>query len=191
MNWKRMLIGFAVGVPILGLLVFGLTRDPRVIPSPMPGQPAPAFELRALDTGEPVRLEDMAGQVVVLNFWASWCGPCRVEHPNLTAAAEAYRDRGVRFLGLLYNDRPASARDWLDRLGEAYPTLIDDRSRTAIDYGVYGVPETFVIDRTGKVRYKKTGPIQLSRDFLELQAVLETILAEPVDGTRPSGAGTP
>jgi cytochrome c biogenesis protein CcmG/thiol:disulfide interchange protein DsbE len=186
MNWKRAFVGIGVGAPVVALLAWGLTQDPREVPSTMPGQAAPPFSLRTLDGADTVRLAELAGEVVVLNFWASWCIPCRAEHGQLTAVANAYRDRGVRFLGLVWDDRPAAARAFLDELGEVYPSLMDDGTKTAIDYGVYGVPETFVIDHVGKVRFKKVGPIL---DAYELSAVLEPILAERAGAATPGAGG--
>lgn len=186
MSWKRALAGFAVALPIVALLLYGLSRDPREIPSPLPGRDAPPFALRTLEKGDTVTLADLRGEVVVLNFWASWCIPCRYEHPHLLAASELYGHLGVRFLGLLYQDTPGNARAWLAELGEAYPSLLDDRSRAAIEYGVTGVPETFVIDQEGKVRYKKVGPVTLD----ELRAAIDPLVngataAAELEGSRP------
>jgi cytochrome c biogenesis protein CcmG/thiol:disulfide interchange protein DsbE len=180
MNWKRSLIGLAIALPIIALLVNGLRQNPRALPSTMPGKDAPTFALPMLEADDTIRLADHRGEVVVLNFWASWCLPCRVEHPDLLQAARLYQARGVRFYGLLYNDIPRNALAWLDELGSVYPSLLDDGTRTAIDYGVTAVPETFVIDRSGKVRFKKVGPVELA----ELRQVIEPILRE----TSPTAA---
>ena len=97
---------------------------------------------------------------MVLNFWASWCLACRDEHADLSNTAKAYHDRGVRFYGLLYNDRAPFGVKWIEEMGgQSYPSLLDPGSRTAIDYGLYGVPETFIVTGSGRVIYKHTGPI--------------------------------
>jgi cytochrome c biogenesis protein CcmG/thiol:disulfide interchange protein DsbE len=185
MNWKRSLVGCAIAVSILALLVYGMRHDPRALPNVLTGRSAPGFALVTLESGDTVRLADLAGQVVVLNFWASWCFPCRQEHPQLLAAEQLYRGQGVRFLGLIYQDTRGNARAWLEELGATYPSLIDDGTRTAIEYGVTGPPETFVIDRQGTVRHKRLGP-WMTLD--ELRAVLDPLVVEPAKtalGTEP------
>jgi cytochrome c biogenesis protein CcmG, thiol:disulfide interchange protein DsbE len=177
MNWKRVGVNLALIGPIIGLLAFGLTRDPRSIPSPMPGQPAPEFLLAVMDdpmfaeTGlDSASLAAHRGDVVVVNFWASWCLPCRQEHDALSRVATRYRDRGVQFYGILYNDSEPNALRWLREMGgQAYPALLDPGARTAISYGLYGVPETFVIGRDGKVAFKHIGPVtdEILNDFIE------------------------
>jgi cytochrome c biogenesis protein CcmG/thiol:disulfide interchange protein DsbE len=102
----------------------------------------------------------MHGQVVVLNFWASWCLTCREEHATLTEAARRYAGRPVQFLGVLYNDQPAAGTEWIGEMGgQSYPSVDDPGARTAIDYGVYGPPETFFVDAGGRVAYKQIGPV--------------------------------
>ncbi|MGQ0561434.1 MAG: TlpA family protein disulfide reductase [Gemmatimonadota bacterium] len=161
-----------MALPIVLLLGYGLTRDPRLIVSPLPGREAPAFALPTLESGASITLADLRGQIVVVNFWASWCIPCREEHPVLIEAAQKYGPRGVRFIGIAYNDRPEDSKRWLDELGRAYPSLIDAGARTAIDYGVSGVPETFMVDRNGVVAFKKFGPITRA----ELRTKLDSLL---------------
>ena len=194
MSWKRagmaMLI---VGIPLLMLFAFGLRRgDPRLIPSPLVGLPAPDFALPvvALEaspggdlTGDTVRLSDVRGDVVVLNFFASWCGPCRVEHRGLTRTAERYRDRGVRFYGVVYNDTPAAVRTYVRQLGgQSYPALLDPGQLVAIDYGLVGVPETFFIDREGVVRRKVFSAVTEA----QLVEEIESLLAESAGGESTS-----
>jgi cytochrome c biogenesis protein CcmG, thiol:disulfide interchange protein DsbE len=161
-RWNRALLTFAFSVPAIALLAFGMTRDPRALPSTLPGRPAPDFELAVLDDSA-TRVATLAGhrgEVVVLNFWASWCVSCRSEHPHLSRVATRYEGRGVHFYGVLYSDRPANATRYIrDRGGQSYPTLLDPGTRTAIDYGLYGVPETFFIGRDGVVAHKHVGPV--------------------------------
>jgi cytochrome c biogenesis protein CcmG/thiol:disulfide interchange protein DsbE len=148
-------IGFLV---LAVLLALGLTMDPKEIPSPFIDKPAPAFSLPRLHQPEQtISPADLKGQVWVLNVWASWCVSCRAEHEiigKLAATGEA------PVVGLNYKDEPAEARTWLRRLGDPYFTSAMDRSGdVGIDWGVYGVPETFVIDKAGIVRYKHIGPV--------------------------------
>ncbi|MGQ0815748.1 MAG: TlpA family protein disulfide reductase [Gemmatimonadota bacterium] len=175
MNWKRSLIGLAIAVPFVVLLGYGLTRDPRFIASPLPGREAPAFALPMLEAGDTIELAALRGNVVVVNFWASWCIPCRQEHPVLLDAAQRYADKDVRIIGIAYNDKPEDSKRWLDELGRAYPSLIDNGSRTAIDYGISGVPETFIVNRQGVVAFKKFGPISGA----ELTSKVDSLLALP------------
>lgn len=175
MNWKRSLIGVAIAVPIVLLLGYGLTRDPRAISSPLPGRPAPGFKLAQLENPDSVTLASLKGNVVVVNFWASWCIPCRDEHPVLLEAAARYQPKGVKFVGIAYNDKPHDSKRWLQELGASYPSLVDPGARTAIDYGVTGVPETFILDRQGVVAYKKFGPLTTP----EITQMLDSLLALP------------
>jgi cytochrome c biogenesis protein CcmG, thiol:disulfide interchange protein DsbE len=166
MNWRRAAVGGLVGVPAVALLGFGMTLDPRALPSTLPGKEAPLFALAAMESGESrageriVRPEDLRGEVVVLNFWASWCLACRSEHPSLSRVASRYEGQGVHFYGVLFNDTPASGARYIRMMGgQTYPTLLDPGTRTAIDYGVSGVPETFFIGPDGVVAHKQIGPV--------------------------------
>ena len=148
-----------VGVSLLtALLAFGLGRDPTVINSPLVGHTAPGFALRTLDGSRTVRLADLRGRVVVVNFWASWCAACREEHPSLMAAWERYRDQGVVLIGVDYQDSKKAALQFMQEMGGDWPTVEDPGGRTALDYGVYGVPETFFIGLDGVIRHKTIGP---------------------------------
>ncbi len=146
---------FIVMAVFLGI---GLKLNPRDIPSPFIDKPAPDFTLPILaDTAKTLSKNDMAGKVWLLNVWASWCSSCRVEHPVFNTLA---RKNVVPIVGLNYKDESDAARQWLAQLGNPYQvSIIDQEGRTGIDYGVYGVPETFVIDKKGIVRYKHTGPV--------------------------------
>lgn len=157
MRW-RTIAPVAVLTVLVGLLAYGLTRDPHALPVAMVGKPAPAFELPTLSApDDKTRLDVFAGQPVVVNVWASWCRACRSEGGVL---AEAARRTGVPVVGLNYKDRPAEARRWLQRFGNPFVVVALDPSGAAgIDWGVTGVPETFVIDADGVIRDKIVGPV--------------------------------
>lgn len=143
------------------LLVLFSGRDPSVIPSPLIDKPAPAFRVPSLLGGKPLTEAEFKGRVTVFNVFSSWCLPCRAEHPMLKALA---RDGKARMIGLNYKDKAEDAKAWLKALGNPFARIGADRTgRTAIDWGVYGVPETFIIDRTGRIRFKQVGPITPDR----------------------------
>jgi cytochrome c biogenesis protein CcmG/thiol:disulfide interchange protein DsbE len=156
---KKAAIPLVVFIVLVVFLAIGLTRNPREIPSPLVGKPAPQFEAPRLQpVGAPAfTMKEMQGQVWLLNVWASWCVACRVEHPVLMDLA---RKGGVTLIGLDYKDQPADAVKWLQRFGDPYKfSATDVDGRIGIDFGVYGVPETFVIDKAGLIRYKHIGPV--------------------------------
>jgi cytochrome c biogenesis protein CcmG/thiol:disulfide interchange protein DsbE len=152
------------GVPLLlfvalaAFLAIGLTRDPREVPSPFIGKPAPAFSVARLhEPDKQFSPEEMKGKVWLLNVWASWCVSCRVEHPLLV---DMSKKNEVPIVGLDYKDERAKGLEWLNRMGNPYAlSAFDVDGKVGIDYGVYGVPETFVIDKQGVIRYKQIGPI--------------------------------
>ena len=172
------LIPLLLFIALAGFLAVGLTRNPREVPSPLVGQPAPGFNLPRLaaDSATAGRFSplDMKGKVWMLNVWASWCGPCQLEHPLIMDLARQTR---VPVVGLNYKDKPEAARAWLQRLGNPYSAaLVDPDGRTGIDFGVYGVPETFVIDGEGIVRFRQAGPLTaeaLEKRVLPLMRQLE------------------
>jgi cytochrome c biogenesis protein CcmG, thiol:disulfide interchange protein DsbE len=149
----------AVGL-IATLFAFGLRRDPSVVQPVLEGKDAPAFTLRGLDGSTGYSPRDLHGQVVVLNFWASWCADCRVEHTALQMAFDRYRDQRVLFLGVSFEDQEGAARSYARQMGVGWPLLDDPGSATAIDYGVTGVPETFVIGPDGRIVGKTIGPVR-------------------------------
>lgn len=154
-------------VALVALLGIGLTLNPREIPSPLIDKPAPAFTLPQLGRDVPLSLADMRGQVWVLNVWASWCVACREEHPVLLDFA---RREVLPVIGLNYKDKRDEALAWLREHGDPYSTsIVDADGRVGIDYGVYGVPETFLIDRDGRIRFKHIGPLTpeaIEREFM-------------------------
>lgn len=172
MNWKVLVIGALVVLPLVGVLAMGFGKDPRALPSVLEGRPAPGFALKTMDSGEVVDLASLRGKPVVLNFYSSWCVPCAQEHPWLVKTAPSYQARGVTFLGVVYNDEVVNMKAFLRRYGEAYPTLLDPGQRTAMDYGVAGVPETFVIDAEGRIARKFTGPVVPDEFIAALEALL-------------------
>ena len=158
MKWLKFAIPLAVFLGLVGFFAAGLSRDPHEVPSPFIGKAAPAFRLEQLhDAKAAFTPEDMKGKVWLLNVWASWCVSCRVEHPLLV---EMSRRNVVPIVGLNYKDKREDGVQWLARFGNPYMLSAHDvEGRVGIDYGVYGVPETFVIDKAGVVRYKQIGPI--------------------------------
>ena len=154
----RFLVPLALFFVLAAFLAVGLKRDPREVPSPLIDKPAPAFTIPQLAApAKAFSPADMKGRVWLLNVWASWCVACRVEHPVLV---ELSRSGVVPIVGLDYKDRPADAQGWLARFGNPYAlSALDADGRVGIDYGVYGVPETYVIDKTGIVRFKQIGPV--------------------------------
>lgn len=146
-------------VALIVVLALGFRRDPHDIRSAAVGKPAPAFDLVALDATGRVSLEQHRGKVVVVNFFASWCVPCREEHPALVRAWERYRTSDVVLIGVLYQDSVDGGREFVRRLGTTWPTAVDDDGRTALGFGVFGIPETFFIGPDGVIEGRHIGPI--------------------------------
>jgi cytochrome c biogenesis protein CcmG, thiol:disulfide interchange protein DsbE len=156
------------------VLTIGLRLNPREVPSPFIGKPAPPFSLPRLhQPAERLAAVDLKGQVWLLNVWASWCVACRAEHPLLV---DLSRQQQVPIYGLNYKDDPRNALEWLRQLGDPYTaSLLDADGRVGIDYGVYGVPETFVIDKTGVVRFKHIGPVTNEVWLRDLQPLIRQL----------------
>ena len=172
---KRYLLPLVIFLVLAGFLAVGLNKDPREVPSPLVNKPAPAFKLPRLDAPEQMlSTQDLRGQVWLLNVWASWCVACRQEHPLLVEMA---RSGTVKVYGLNYKDKREDALGLLRKSGDPYVTsLSDTEGLVGIDFGVYGVPETFVIDKQGVIRFKQIGPItpeSLRDTLLPLVAKLE------------------
>jgi cytochrome c biogenesis protein CcmG/thiol:disulfide interchange protein DsbE len=157
MKKRYVLIPLALFLVLAVFLAMGLKLNPREVPSPLVGKPAPAFSLPQLQKEGSFSPKDMAGQVWLLNVWASWCVACRIEHPVLVDFAKR---KIVPLIGLDYKDQRPDALAWLQRHGDPYDfSVVDADGRVGIDYGVYGVPETYLIDKAGVIRFKQIGPV--------------------------------
>ena len=172
---NRYLLPLGIFLVLVVFLGIGLGLNPREIPSPLIDKPAPAFDLVQLhEPGKSLTTKDMQGKVWLLNVWASWCVSCREEHPVLVALAKT---RVVPIVGLNYKDQRPEALRWLQQFGDPYVmSIVDGDGRVGINFGVYGVPETFVIDKTGVIRYKQIGPVTpkaLQEKILPLVAKLQ------------------
>ena len=152
------LLPAALFAVLLVAFAMGLNRDPSLLPSALINRPAPNFDLPGLyDPGKGLARRDLGGGVALVNFFASWCAPCREEQPALMALAH---QPGVTLDGVAYKDKPSASRHFLDDLGNPYHRIgVDQDGTTAINFGVYGVPETYVVDSTGHIRYRQVGPL--------------------------------
>ena len=170
---------FILPLGVFGLLVvllgLGLTMDPKKVPSPLIGKPAPAFNLPQLHNQQvSFAPENFKGKVWILNVWASWCVSCRAEHKVITKLANM---KLVDIVGLNYKDEPKDGQLWLQQFGNPYTlSALDYEGRAGIDWGVYGVPETFVIGKDGLIKYKHIGPVTDQALVEEILPVLKTLI---------------
>lgn len=157
MNRTVLLVGIIIAAALVSVLFLGLGKNPNEIRTPLIGKAAPAFALREVGTGKTIDVGQFKGKPVVLNFWATWCGPCWEEHPVLVANARALPD--VQFLGVVFQDQESKIMSFLNQRGSSYPTVVDDAGKTAIAYGVGGIPETYFLDANGVIVAKHNGPM--------------------------------
>ena len=158
MNRIVLIVGIVITIVLIAILFSGLGKDPQHIDSPLIGKLAPDFALKQVGTGDTIDLAQFRGKPVVVNFWATWCRPCYEEHPILVANAGMMKNE-VQFVGVVFQDKEEKIQQFLNERGSAYPTVVDQGGKTAIAYGVGGVPETFFLNKEGKVVAKFEGPI--------------------------------
>lgn len=175
-----LVVAAGIGVMVLGIIFAGrFDTDITLTPSPLQDKPAPDVTVRYLESADEFRLSDFEGEILVVNFWASWCLNCRVEHEALSVAAAVYDDLAVTVIGIAYQDSASASIEFLDELGRGEPYVygIDEGSRAAVEFGVLGVPETFFIDREGVVRAKVSGPVsaELLSETIEAIALGEAV----------------
>ena len=175
-RWIRLGFVIAILAGIAWLLAYGFTRDSRYIQSPLVAKDAPSFTLALFDGGT-LALKDLRGKAVLVNFWASWCVPCRAEAGELESAWEKYKDRGVVFLGVNIQDKEEDARAFMKEFGITYLNGRDASGKIAVDYGVWGIPETFFVDAQGRITYKHAGELRTPTITSKLDAALRGIVS--------------
>ena len=168
----RLLAGVVAAVAVIvALLASGLGRDPSVIASPLVGRTAPDFTLPQLD-GPPVTLSKLRGQIVIINFWASWCAECQVEQAVLDQTWQRFQDAGVIMVGVDFEDETGAARSYVSTADVTYPIVEDADSSTALAYGLRGVPETFVVNQSGRIVDHVIGPVDAATLTSEINSML-------------------
>ncbi len=174
---NRFLLPFIGFIVLVGFLAVGLKLDPKEIPSPLINKAAPSFEIETLaDADQRIGTESLKGEVWLLNVWASWCAACRDEHPLINELAT---QNILTIVGLNYKDARADAKKWLQAFGNPYTRIAHDfEGNVGIDYGVYGVPESFLIDKKGHIRFKQIGPLTPEAIAQTLLPLIETLQNE-------------
>ncbi|MBM4262358.1 MAG: TlpA family protein disulfide reductase [Deltaproteobacteria bacterium] len=158
---RRLIITLLIIGPVLALLAYGFTRDARYITSPLMAKPAVPFTITLFD-GKKLSLDDLKGKTVFLNFWASWCPPCRAEARDLEAAWQKVKDQNMVFIGVALQDTDEASREFLKEFDVTYPNGKDESGKIAVEYGTWGIPESFFIDPQGRITYKHVGGIRAS-----------------------------
>lgn len=180
MPTRRLIIALLIIAPILALLAYGFKRDAKYIKSPLLAKPATPFSVTLFD-GNKMSLEDLRGKAVFLNFWASWCTPCRDEARDLEAAWQKVKDKNMVFLGVAVQDSDQASRDFLKEFNITYPNGRDESGKIAVDYGTWGIPESFFIDTQGRITYKHVGGIPANLVLKKLDEAAKGI-ASPQEG---------
>ena len=176
MAWRRLIITVLFIVPVIWLLAFGFTRDAHYITSPLLAKEAAPFTVTLFD-GRKISLKDLGGKAVFLNFWASWCVPCRAEAKDLEAAWQRVKDRNMLFLGVAVQDTEKDSRAFLKEFNITYPNGWDEAGQIAVNYGVWGVPESFFIDPQGRITYKHVGGIRAALVTAKLEEAARSIVS--------------
>jgi cytochrome c biogenesis protein CcmG, thiol:disulfide interchange protein DsbE len=176
MAWRRLLITVLLIAPVLWLLAFGFTRDARYITSPLLAKEAAPFTVTLFD-GRKISLNDLRGKAVFLNFWASWCTPCRAEAKDLEAAWQRLKDKNMVFLGVAIQDKEKDSRAFLQEFNITYANGWDESGKIAVDYGVWGIPESFFIDPQGRITYKHVGGIRAALVNVKLEEAARGIVS--------------
>lgn len=176
MLWRRLVLVALIIGPIVGLLAFGFTRDARYITSPLIAKPAAPFTITLFDGGK-LTLEDLRGKAVFLNFWASWCPPCRAEARDLEAAWQKVRDKNMVFIGVALQDTDRNSLEFLKEFEVTYPNGKDASGKIAVDYGTWGIPESFFIDPQGRITYKHVGGIRAPLVLAKLEEAARGIVS--------------
>jgi cytochrome c biogenesis protein CcmG, thiol:disulfide interchange protein DsbE len=176
MPWRRLAITLAIIVPILALLAFGFTRDAHYITSPLIAKPAAPFTVQLFNGGT-LTLNDLRGKAVFLNFWASWCLPCRAEARDLETAWQKVKDRNMVFLGVALQDTDKNSLEFLKEFNITYPNGKDASDKIGVDYGTWGIPESFFIDPQGRITYKHVGGIRAALAIAKLEDAAKGIVS--------------
>jgi len=171
---RRLIITLLIIAPILALLAYGFTRDAHYITSPLLAKPAAPFTVTLFD-GKKITLDNLRGKAVFLNFWASWCDPCRAEAADLEAAWQKVKDKNMVFLGVALQDTDQNSQEFLKEFKVSYPNGKDDAGKIAVDYGTWGIPESFFIDPQGRITYKHVGGIRADLVLTKLDEAAKSI----------------